>query len=123
MNAKVQQIFADTVNLSLKTAASGISAFDHDACITLCDFLEEAFPIIHRFNVRSGISPDLPDWDFWVEVLMRCLESDNIMAKIRLLALIYSNWSLFTFETERRRKLCLNRLLCRRTFQRLFHHW
>lgn len=107
----------------LQAAARRISKFDHDACFSLCDFLEEAIYIFARYQAANPSTPDMIDWGFWLEVCKQMSESQNTMSEMRLFAFIYSIWGIIVNDENRRRKLCLEWLLIPATFDRFFCHW
>ena len=123
MGEYVQYVFADSFEALLKAAASGTSVFDHDACFTLCDFLEEAMVILNRYRQGSGLHSVVSDWPFWFGVYQRFLESQNSMTEVRLLAFIFSMWGTLANDPQRRQDLCVGWLLDLDTFQRQFNHW
>ena len=123
MSHQTQHVFADSFHRLLKAAARGTSVFDHNACFTLCDFLEEAMSILHRFSLSSGSSRANPDWPFWLNVYQRFLESRNVMTEIRLFAFVFNMWGTIAGDQYRKRELCLDWLLHHDTFQRQFNHW
>ncbi|KAL9098876.1 MAG: hypothetical protein Q9163_005542 [Psora crenata] len=122
LSDKVQRFFAESFDTISKAAARGTSIFDHNACFTLCDFLEEALAILNRYHQASG-SYIKSDWQFWFDVYRRLLESHNSMTEIRLFAFIFSIWGIITNDAEMTRDICLNWLLNAETFQRQFNHW
>ncbi|KAG8525886.1 uncharacterized protein KY384_000646 [Bacidia gigantensis] len=123
MDKKTQRIFAESINAILKTAASTISIFDHDTCFSLCDFLEEAIPILNRYQADGGSFSSNVDWDFWFEVYKRFLESQNSLTEVRLIAFIFSMWGALTSDARRKRDLTCGWLLDRKIFHRQFNHW
>ncbi len=123
MGESAQVIFAESFSILLRATARQTSLFDHDACFTLCDFLEEAMAILLRYYSASGSPLALLDWAFWFDVYKRMLESHNIMTDVRLLSFVYSMWGLITNDEERKREICLDWLLAKDTFERHFNHW
>jgi hypothetical protein len=120
---KSQKVFAQSFENLLKAATRQTSLFDHNACFTLCDFMEEALLIMARFHGSSmTVLSDL-DWSFWLEVFKKMLESQNSMTEIRLYAFLYSIWGTLTSNKNRKRKLCLDWLLSEDLFQTKFNHW
>ena len=118
-----QNVFAQSFEDLLKTTIRQTSLFDHLACFTLCDFMEEAMLIMARFYESStGKMSDL-DWQFWLEVFEKMLDSQNSMTEIRLFSFLYSLWGTLTSNKTRKRKLCLEWLLCEDLFQNKFSHW
>ena len=120
---KAQNIFAETFGGLLKAAARQTSIFNHNACFTLCDFMEEAITILVRY--RQTIDPTMPvvDWSFWLEVCGQMMESQNSMTDIRLCAFLYSLWGIITSDEDRKRVICVEWLLSEESFQRQFNHW
>ncbi|KAL9124012.1 MAG: hypothetical protein Q9217_006616 [Psora testacea] len=123
MGQKVQGVVAESFDTLSKAAARAISVFDHNACFTLCDFLEEAFAILNRYHQTSGPSEIEIDWPFWFQVYRRLLESHNSMTEVRLFAFIFSMWGPITSDVQRKRRLCLDWLLNPETFHSQFSHW
>lgn len=123
MTDKAQSVFADVFDRLLKATARHTSVFDHNACFTLCDFLEEAIIILTRYYEASTF--DLPwfDWDFWFRVCKQMLQSQNSMTEVRLFAFLFSMWGFIIKDDERRREICLDWLLSKDTFQAEFNHW
>ncbi|KAL8874077.1 MAG: hypothetical protein Q9174_000548 [Haloplaca sp. 1 TL-2023] len=119
----VREMFAESFEILLKAAARRISLFDHDACFSLCDFMEEAVTILARYKTPStSTSPPL-DWSFWLTVCKRMVESQNTMTEIRLYAFLYSMWGTLTGERGCKAELCLGWLLDEKYFQQKFGHW
>ena len=123
MGEKVQSVFADSFEALLKAGASGTSVYDHNACFTLCDFLEEAIVILNRYRQGSSLRSVILDWPFWLKVYQRFLESQNSMTEVRLIAFIFSTWSTLANDSQRRRDICVGWLLEWGTFHRQFNHW
>ena len=120
---KVQNIFAKSFNILLRAAATGTSMFDHNACFTLCDFLEEAFAILDRYRHSLSSQEFKSDWPFWFSVYRRFLDSHNSMTEVRLIAFLFSMWGVITSDLQSRKALCLDWLLNPETFQKQFNHW
>ena len=120
---KSRRIFAVSFENLLKAATRQTSLFDQNACLTLCDFMEEALLIMARFyGSLTGIMSDF-DWSFWLEVFKRMLDSQNSMTEIRLYSFLYGLWSTLISNKNRKRDLCLGWLLCDDMFQSKFSHW
>ena len=120
MTDKAREVFADMFNRLLKATARNTSVFDHHACFTLCDFLEEAMIILLRYP--QPIISRL-DWCFWLEVCKQMLHSQNSMTEVRLFAFLFSMWGSIIKDDEVRRSFCLDWLLSRDTFHSEFSHW
>jgi len=118
-----RRLFAEAINNCLQTATRGTSMFDHSACYTLLDFLEEALVLILRFeHVNSG-GHDLVDAEFWKAVCTRMVESQNTVTKIRLFAFVYTVWNSFVCDVERKKDMCLGFILEPELFHSMFNHW
>ena len=120
---KARKIFAESFGAVLKAAARRTSLFDHNACFTLCDFLEEAITILARYFHNTENPIDFPDWPFWLNVCQQMLVSNNSMTEIRLYAFLYSLWGNITSDDLRKQDLCLDWLLSEGHFQKQFNHW
>jgi len=120
---KAQELFAESFQSLLKVTASQTSRFDHLACFTLCDFLEEAIVIFVRYYQSVDTTVSNLDWAFWINVFKLMMESNNSMTEIRLCAFLYSLWGTITSDPSRRREVCLGWLLSEETFVRQFNHW
>ncbi|KAL9081034.1 MAG: hypothetical protein Q9157_000350 [Trypethelium eluteriae] len=118
-----RHIFAQAFNDILRAAAQKTSLFDHKACYTLCDFLEEAFFIIIRYDSMSHADESVLDWPFWLEVFKQMVASQNTMTEIRLYAFLYGLWTSIASDPTRQRKLCLDFLLEPSFFEGRFNHW
>lgn len=118
---RARSLFAQSFCSLLKAAARKTSVFDHNACFTLCDFLEEAIPILTRYCQSSATATF--DWSFWLEVCKHMLQSQNTMTEVRLCSFLYSMWGTITSDEDRKRQICLEWLLTKDTFQIQFCHW
>ena len=123
MTAKSRSIFAQSFSNLLKVAARRTSMYDHNACFTLCDLLEEAIPILQRYQHETDKAVSVIDWSFWLEVCKHLLQSRNSMTEVRLCAFLYSMWSTITNDDARRREVCLDWLLAEDIFHANFNHW
>lgn len=123
ISSRAQELFAISYECLIKAVACQTSRFDHFACFTLCDFLEEALVIFVRFCESSEATSTSLDWPFWIEVLQLMMASNNSMTEIRLCALLYSLWGTITGDEARRKAVCLDWLLGEHIFQRQFNHW
>ena len=121
MTDKAQALFAQTFCSLLKAAARNTSLFDHNACFTLCDFLEEAIPILTRYAQSSAMM--LIDWPFWLDVCKRMLQSQNTLTEVRVCSFLFSMWATITSDDERKREICLQWILTYDAFQIQFCHW
>lgn len=118
-----REAFACSFQTLLKAAARRISMFDHNACFTLCDFMEEVIIIMARYHQPSDSLNVALDWPFWFEVWRKLMESQNTMTEIRFYAFLYSLWGTLTSDEGRKREICLAWLLQEGNFQRQFSHW
>ncbi|KAL8763752.1 MAG: hypothetical protein Q9184_000544 [Pyrenodesmia sp. 2 TL-2023] len=118
----MRELFARSFERILKAAARRTSLFDHHACFTLCDFMEEALAILVRYESGTSRTSSL-DWPFWLQVCRQMMESQNTITEIRLYAFLYSLWSIITAEEDRKRQICLEWLLDEECFRKQFNHW
>ncbi|KAI1811474.1 DUF1765-domain-containing protein [Poronia punctata] len=119
----VRITFAETFLAVMKAAAKQTSRFDHAACFTICDFLEESLVAYSRLeDVPCHDMIDV-DWSFWFDVCKKILESNNSMSEIRVLSLIYSIWETIASNQSRKESVCLDWLLTEETFDRFFNNW
>ncbi|KAL8924029.1 MAG: hypothetical protein Q9208_004313 [Pyrenodesmia sp. 3 TL-2023] len=118
----IRELFARSFERILKAAARGTSVFNHHACFTLCDFMEEALAILVRYESGTSCTSSL-DWPFWLQVCRQMMESQNTMTEIRLYAFLYSLWSIITADEDRKRQVCLQWLLDEECFRKQFNHW
>ena len=123
VNDSARKFFAGSFLNLLKASSRRTSVFDHHACFTLCDLLEEAFVILARYYGDSEDPFSFLEWEFWRCVCQRMLESNNSMTEVRLYAFIYGLWNLITKDSERRRNVALDWLLSEEHFERQFNHW
>ena len=117
---KMQELYASSFGDDVKAATRKISLYNNDACFVLCDFLEEVFPIMARHYQHE--TPYL-DWPFWLEVCKQMMQSHNTLTQIRLVAFVYSSWSILISNEAWKRDLILGWLLEQEFFDQLFNHW
>ncbi|KAL8985521.1 MAG: hypothetical protein Q9205_000780 [Flavoplaca limonia] len=118
-----KEIFATSFEYLMKASARRVSVFNYNACFTLCDFMEEAMPILHRYSTKSSTSYTTPDWPFWLGVCRQMMESQNTMTQLRVYAFLYSLWGTITAEENRKHQVCLEWLLDEGYFYAQFNHW
>ncbi|KAI0394725.1 DUF1765-domain-containing protein [Xylariaceae sp. FL0594] len=119
----VRFTFAETFLAVMKAAAKHTSQFDHGACFTICDFLEESLVAYSKTdNLFREPMVDV-DWSFWFDVCQKILDSNNTMSEIRVLSLIYSIWDAIASSQSRKELVCLNWLLSEETFDKFFNNW
>lgn len=118
-----RHLFAESFACLLQACSRGISVYNHLACYTLCDFLEEAFPIIVRYEQMRPSHDPLIDISFWIDVCKRMIFSQNTMTEIRLFAFLFTIWGTVNSSPERKTKVCLDLLLDQEVFERTFNHW
>ncbi|KAJ5760926.1 hypothetical protein N7520_008082 [Penicillium odoratum] len=118
---RARLLYAETFCGLLKIAAQRISLFDHNACFLLCDFTEEAIPIITRY--AQSIETELFDWTFWLDVCRQMNQSHNSLTEVRVFSFIYSVWGTWTATEDRKASLCLDFLLHETVFYHYFNHW
>ncbi|KAI9730814.1 MAG: hypothetical protein M1834_005532 [Cirrosporium novae-zelandiae] len=120
---RARKDFALTFAEIMKAAARRTSLYDHNACFTLGDFMEEALTILFRFQQNVDPSTTVLDWPFWLDVCRKMMQSENTITEIRLFALLYSTWNIINDDPQRKRDLCLGWLLEKDFFERQFNHW
>lgn len=106
----------------LKVVTRSTSLFDHHACFILLEFVEEFIAIITPYSTQTS-RPDLLDWDFWLDVCLQMMESNNSLTELRAFTFIYSVWDRVTSDSERKQRLCLRILLHDTVFYKYFNHW
>ncbi|GKT40161.1 UPF0613 protein PB24D3.06c [Colletotrichum spaethianum] len=122
--AAARRTFAEAFLAVTRAATRRVSAFDHSAVFTLCDFLEEVLVAYDQLDdlENPNIAKSI-DWPFWLDVCRKMLISDNAMTEVRLLSFIFSTWEAVTANPERKKRLCLDWLLSEETFDAYFNHW
>ncbi|OQO07869.1 hypothetical protein B0A48_06661 [Cryoendolithus antarcticus] len=118
-----RQLFAESFNDLLQTAARGTSAFEHSACYTLLDFLEEALVILVKFEASNESEGSMIDSNFWTTVCRRMISSENTITEIRLYTFLYTIWNTLVADSSRKTDICINLLLEPEVFASRFNHW
>jgi len=121
--APARQMFTESFSCLLRAAARRVSLYDNNACYTLCDFLEEAFIILVRYEQLQLRSRQVLDWPFWLTVWKQMASSQNTATEIKLFSFLYTTWSTLTSDKERKASLCLDFLLEPKFFESRFNHW
>ena len=119
----IRGAFAESFGALLKATSRRTSLFDHIACFTLCDFLEEAIVILARYYNDAEDPVSFLDWPFWLDVCKRMMSSHNSMTEVRMYAFLYGLWGIITKDETRKRDLCIGWLLTEDHFQQQFNHW
>lgn len=120
---RARHLFAEAFNDLLQACARRTSVFDHSACYTLCDFLEEALLILVRYEHVSSTDDTLINSKFWLDVCKKMISSQNTMTEVRLFAFLYTVWPTIIGNAERKYDLCIGLLLNKAIFERTFNHW
>ncbi|KAF2644832.1 DUF1765-domain-containing protein [Massarina eburnea CBS 473.64] len=118
-----RRMFAESFGVLLHAAARKVSIYENNACYTLCDFLEEAFVIIFRYEQLDDHAETVLDWPFWLTVCKQMAASQNTATEIKLYAFLYSSWSIIASNEKRKEKLCVDFLLEPQFFESRFNHW
>ncbi|KAF2633843.1 DUF1765-domain-containing protein [Macroventuria anomochaeta] len=118
-----RHMFADSFASLLQAQARKISVYDSNACYTLCDFLEEAFAILVRYEQHNSEHHVVLNWSFWLTVCREMTVSENTATEIKLYSFLYSIWSTLVLDEQRKRSLCLEFLLEPAFFESRFNHW
>ncbi|KHN95270.1 putative protein family UPF0592 [Metarhizium album ARSEF 1941] len=103
-------------------AASKTSLYDHAACFTLCDFLEEVLMVYHEFETTPAAASYI-DWPFWIEVCKRMSSSMNTLSEVRMLSFVFTIWDAVAKDPRRKAVVCLDWLLSEETFDAFFNNW
>ncbi|QGA12526.1 hypothetical protein EYB26_000170 [Talaromyces marneffei] len=119
--ALARRMYIDSFMRVLKTAARKTSLFNHNACLVLCDFVEETAPLIDRYARK--IKEDIFHWSFWLDVCKQMTLSQNSMTEVRLFSFLFSMWKSWTSNKERYNDLCSRFLLHDDYFYTYFSHW
>jgi Protein of unknown function (DUF1765) len=119
--SQVRRMYVDSFMRVLKTASRKTSLFNHSACFVLCDFVEEAAPLVNRYCRK--IKEDIFEWPFWMDVCKQLTRSHNSMTEVRLFAFLFAMWKQWTSNTARYHELCTQFLLHDDYFYTYFSHW
>ncbi|KAH8676270.1 hypothetical protein BX600DRAFT_494630 [Xylariales sp. PMI_506] len=115
--------FAETFMVLMTTSAKRTSMFDHTACFTLCDFLEETLVAYDDFQDIQEFDVEYIDWDLWIEVFKKILESNHAVSEVRVLALIFTLWDTLAGTPARKEAICMDWLLTEEVFYKWFANW
>lgn len=118
-----RRVFAESFTRLLRAQARKISIYDNNACYTLCDFLEEAFAILVRYEQSDSDHHSVIDWSFWLSVCKLMTESHNTATEIKLYSFLYNIWSTIAVDDQRKASLCLDFILVPDFFESRFNHW
>lgn len=118
-----RRVFADSFVRLLHAQARKITIYDSNACYTLCDFLEEAFVIMVRYENNDSEHHSVMDWPFWLSVCKSMTASYNTATEIKLYSFLYTIWPTLVLDEQRKASLCLNFLLEPTFFESRFNHW
>ena len=114
-------LYAESFCGIMKVAARRTSLYDHNACFTLCDFLEEAIPIITKFS--QSVEMVLLDWPFWLDACRQMVQSSNSLTEVKVFSFLFCMWNTWVASEERKADLCLGFLLHDDWFYQYFNHW
>ncbi|KAH7380084.1 hypothetical protein BKA66DRAFT_512859 [Pyrenochaeta sp. MPI-SDFR-AT-0127] len=118
-----RRIFAESFARLLQAQARKITIYDSNACYTLCDFLEESFIIMVRYEQYDSEHHSIMDWPFWLSVCKSMTASHNTATEIKLYSFLYSIWPTLVLDEQRKASLCLDFLLEPTFFESRFNHW
>ncbi|KAI0852788.1 DUF1765-domain-containing protein [Daldinia vernicosa] len=121
--AGARNTFAESFMAIMKAAAKRTSQFDHNACFTICDFLEEALVAYDNFVDVQHPGFTYVDWPFWIEVCKKILNSNHTLSEIRVISFIFSIWDAIESNQSRKETVCLEWLLQEEVFNKLFTNW
>ena len=114
-----RQLFAESFSDLLQSATRGTSVYDHSACYTLLDFLEESLVILARFEHVVNNETPLINSKFWASVCKKMASSENTLTEIRLYAFLYTIWNTLISCPNRKADLCTDFLLDHDIFESL----
>ncbi|KAI1077055.1 DUF1765-domain-containing protein [Whalleya microplaca] len=123
LSTGARHTFSESFMVIMKATAKRTSQFDHNACFTICDFLEESLVAYDSFVDIQRPNTVYVDWSFWFEVWKKIMESNNTMSEIRVLSLIFSIWEAISSDQSRKESICLDWLLTEEVFSKLFNNW
>jgi hypothetical protein len=118
-----RRMFAESFARLLQAQARKIPIYESNACYTLCDFLEEAFAILVRYEQTDSEHHSVLNWPFWLSVCKMMTESHNTATEIKLYSFLYSIWSTLALDEQRKASLCLDFILEPAFFESRFNHW
>ncbi|KAI8965576.1 DUF1765-domain-containing protein [Daldinia sp. FL1419] len=121
--AGARHTFAESFMSIMKAVAKRTSQFDHNACFTICDFLEEALVAYDNFVDVERPGFTYVDWLFWIEVCKKIMSSNHTMSEIRVVSFIFSIWDIIESNQSRKEIVCLEWLLQEEVFNKLFTNW
>ena len=114
-------LYAESFCGIMKVAARRTSLYDHNACFTMCDFMEEAIPIITKYS--QSVEMVLLDWPFWLDVCRQMIQSNNSLTEVKVFSFLFCMWNTWVASEERKADLCLGFLLHDDWFYQYFNHW
>ncbi|KAK6208245.1 hypothetical protein LQW54_007027 [Pestalotiopsis sp. IQ-011] len=115
--------FAEAFMALMKASAKRTSLYDHNACFTLCDFLEESLVAYDGYVDVHRPTLEYIDWPFWVDVCRKMMESSNAGSEVRVLSLVFSIWDAIVSNPSRKELVCLDWLLQEDIFYKWFNNW
>lgn len=115
-------MFVESICDLLKTVTRKTSLFDHNACFVLMDLAQEFVTVIASYSEQVN-RPDLVDWDFWLNVFVQMLQSNNSLTEVRAFAFWFTMWDSVCATEKYKERLCMDLLLEDSTFYRYFNHW
>ncbi|KAF2016313.1 DUF1765-domain-containing protein [Aaosphaeria arxii CBS 175.79] len=118
-----RRTFAESFGRLMKAAAKRVSLYDNNACYTLCDFMEEAFVILVRYEQLNAHHHSVLEWPFWLSVCKQMAASQNTATEIKLYSFLYTAWPTIVVNEDRKTSLCLDFLLEPDFFESRFNHW
>ncbi|KAM5356113.1 hypothetical protein ACJ41O_002759 [Fusarium nematophilum] len=114
--------FAEAFATMMKAATRRTSKFNHNACFTLCDFLEEVLVLYSEFEDPDSTTSYI-DWKFWFDVCKKIMSSYNTMSEVRMISFIFAIWDAISKDPVRKLAICKDWLLTEETFNEFFNHW
>ena len=115
-------LFAWSFGNSLQATAKS-TPVEPEPAQTLCDFLQEVFPILVPFQVLISIDEKYLDEGFWVDAFKKITLNHHSNAEMRLYAFLFSIWSNINSSEAWKNPMCFGFLLEEDHFLRTFNHW
>jgi Protein of unknown function (DUF1765) len=118
----LRDLYVTSFDNIIKAATRHVSVYSNDACFVLCDFMEEVLAIMSRYHQIHNDTPIL-DFPFWLQVCQQMMLSENSLTEVRLLAFVYSTWTILVSNEDMKKRLVLDWILEPAFFEKHFNHW
>lgn len=121
-------VFSRAFDLVFQSLALETKVFDMDACVTVCDVSEEWLSSVFLVRTSKAVpvflhgSHPVVDWNFWITVALRMLESNNTCTEMRAITFLFNIWQHFPQDDEFLRRAAVQ-VLAPEVWLQLFCHW